>query len=99
MASKFVIVTKKDCPYCKRLKTWLTSKKVKFKEIDYLDPSLDESVKLDENFTSQYCDMSACITDTPVIIKNDTEYYMGEIWDYNADKLLEDKAKQIFEVK
>ena len=99
MASKFVIVTKKDCPYCQRLKAWLKSKKVKYTEIDYLDPSLDESVKLDESFTSQYCDMSACITDTPVIIKNDTEYVMGEIWDYNADKLLEDKAKKIFEVK
>ena len=99
MASKFVIVTKKDCPYCVKLKTWLNSKKVKYKEMDYLNPSLDKSVKLDENFTSKYCDMSACITDTPVIIKNDKEYFMGEIWDFNADKLLEDKAKQIFDVK
>ena len=99
MVSKFVIVTKKDCPYCAKLKTWLTSNKVKFKEIDYLDPSLDKSVKLDETFTSKYCDMSACITDTPVIIKNDKQYFMGEIWDFNADKLLEEKAKQIFGVK
>ena len=99
MVSKFVIVTKKDCTYCAKLKTWLASKKVKYKEIDYLDPSLDKSVKLDESFTSRYCDMSACISDTPVIIKNDKEYFMGEIWDFNADKLLEDKAKKLFEVK
>ena len=99
MASTFKIITTKDCPFCKKLKTWLTQKKVKFKEIDYRDPALNEVIKKDPSFAARYCDMSACVDTVPIIIKNDKEYYFGEIWDLQKDMIREEKANLIFDIK
>lgn len=95
----FKIITRKDCPFCKRLRQWLTKNKVKFQEIDYLNPALNEIIQKDESFASKYCDTSMCVQDTPIIIKNDKEYYYGEIWNFETNAIIEDKAKKIFEIK
>jgi glutaredoxin len=97
MAS-FKIITNKSCPFCKKLKKWLGDHKVKYTEIDYHDDALNEVIENDESFAARYCDMSACIDSTPIIIKNDKEYYYGEIWDFQTGTIREDKAKRIFEV-
>jgi hypothetical protein len=39
-----------------------------------------------------------CIEDTPVIIKNENQYFYGEIWDFTNNTLNEGKAKEIFEI-
>ncbi|MFX1296223.1 MAG: glutaredoxin family protein [Promethearchaeota archaeon] len=96
--SKFKIITREDCPFCKKLKKWLADKKVDYTEIDYRDPALNEIIKNDESFATRYCDMSACVDSTPIIIKNDKEYYYGEIWDFTIGFIREAKAKKIFEV-
>jgi glutaredoxin len=95
---KFKIITRKDCPNCKKLKSWLKKNKVNYQEIDYLDSALNEIIQKDESFVTQYCDTSQCVEDTPIIIKNDKEYFYAEIWDFETGKLLEDKAKKIFEI-
>ena len=96
--SKFKIILKKGCPLCAKLTAWLKDKNVDYEGIDYLDPELKDSVMQDNDFVANYCDMSACVEDTPVIVKNDTEYYYGEIWDFSTETIIEEKAKEIFEV-
>ena len=97
MAS-FKIITRKGCPFCKKLKEWLADKSVDYTEIDEFDPALEEVVKNDENFATRYCDMSQCVDSTPIIIKNDKDYYYGEIWDFQTGAIREEKAKRIFEI-
>lgn len=96
--AEFKIITNKDCPFCKKLKKWLTDYKVKYKEIDYLSDALNEIIENDESFSARYCDMSQCVDSTPIIIKNNKEYYYGEIWDLETGEIREDKAKRIFEI-
>ena len=94
--AKFTIITAKDCPFCKKLKDWLADKNVDWEEINYLDKALEKVIKKDPSFATRYCDMSACVDTTPIIIKDDTEYIHGEIWDLQTGNLREDKAKRIF---
>lgn len=94
--AKFKIITQKGCAFCKKLKEWLADKNVDWEEIDIDDPGLNESVLNDDYFTARYCDMSQCIDSTPIIIKGEKDYYYGEIWDYEAGTIKEDKAKRLF---
>lgn len=96
--AQFKIITAKGCPFCKKLKEWLADKNVDWKEIDYHDDALNAVIEKDESFATRYCDMSACVDTTPIIIKNDDDYYHGEIWDLQTGNIREDKAKRIFEI-
>ncbi|MFX1552001.1 MAG: hypothetical protein ACFFB9_16750 [Promethearchaeota archaeon] len=49
-------------------------------------------------FNSLYCDMSACVESIPLIVKNDTEFYYSEIWDLVKNSIIEEKAREIFEL-
>ena len=98
MANSFKIVVKKGCPLCAKLKEWLKDKDVEWEAIDYLDPLLNDTVMKDQDFVNNYCDMSACVEDTPVIIKNEKEYFYGEIWNFADETIVESKAKEIFEI-
>ncbi|MHA1267641.1 MAG: glutaredoxin domain-containing protein [Candidatus Helarchaeota archaeon] len=93
----FKIITRKDCPFCQKLKAWLADNNVTYTEIDYLDPSIKKLTEDDDSFTARFCDMSACVDSTPIIIK-DNEYYYGEIWDFQTGEIREEKAKKIFEI-
>ena len=94
--AKFKIITRKDCPFCKKLKDWLADKKVDYTEVDYLDPNVDQLTKDDDSFTARFCDMSACVDSTPIIIKDEKEYIYGEIWDLQTGEIREEKATRIF---
>ena len=95
----FKIITKKDCFFCEKLKNWLNDKHVEFKEIDYLEPkNSNDPILKNEKFYSIYCDMSACVESLPIIVKNDEEFFYGEIWDLVNNSIIEDKAKEIFEI-
>ena len=49
-------------------------------------------------FNSLYCDMSACVESIPLIVKNDKDFFYSEIWDLVNNTILDDKAKEIFEI-
>ena len=53
---------------------------------------------LNPTFNSLYCDMSACVESIPLIVKNDKEFFYSEIWDLVNNTILDDKAKEIFEI-
>ncbi len=97
-SAKFKIITKEFCPQSKILKEWLSDKTVYWEEIDYRDSILDDSVMKDSTFTGNYCEIGGCIETTPIIIKNDSEYYHGEIWERDMQTINEEKAKEIFDL-
>ncbi|MBD3255811.1 MAG: hypothetical protein GF383_12010 [Candidatus Lokiarchaeota archaeon] len=96
--TKFKIVVKKDCYFCDKLLEWLSNKDVDYKEIDYLDPNVKDSLVQNETFNSIYCDMSACVESIPIVVKDDEKFYYGELWDLVNNELDEEKAKEIFEL-
>jgi glutaredoxin len=97
--AKFKIVTKKDCFFCDKLKQWLEEKDVDWIEIDYLDPkNKDDPLMKNPTFYTIYCDMSACVESLPIVVKDDKEFYYGEIWDLKNNEIVEYKASKIFEI-
>ena len=42
--------------------------------------------------------MSACVESIPLIVKNDTKFYYSEIWDLVNNTIIEEKAREIFEI-
>lgn len=96
---RFKIITKKDCFFCDKLKEWLSNKNVDWKEIDYLDPkNNDDPIMKNEMFYAIYCDMSACVESLPIVVKDDKDFYYGELWDLVKNELIEEKAYKIFEL-
>jgi len=97
--AKFKIITKRDCFFCNKLIEWLADKDVDFNVLDYQDPKdFDDPIMKNQTFNALYCDMSACVEGIPIIVKNDKEFYYSEIWDLVTNKIIEEKAKEIFEV-
>jgi len=97
--AKFKIITKRDCFFCNKLMEWLVDKDVDFNVLDYQDPKdFDDPIMKNQTFNALYCDMSACVEGIPIIVKNDKEFYYSEIWDLVTNKIIEEKAKEIFEV-
>ncbi|MFX0036097.1 MAG: hypothetical protein ACFE9I_10710 [Candidatus Hermodarchaeota archaeon] len=97
--TKFKIITKKDCFFCNKLKDWLSDKDVDHIILDYQDPKdFDDPIMENETFNALYCDMSACVEGVPIIVKDDKEFYYAEIWDLVQNKIIEKKAREIFEI-
>lgn len=97
--SKFKIVVKKHCYFCDLLVEWLSDKEIDYKVLDYQDPKdFNDPLMKDPTFNSLYCDMSACVESIPLIVKNDTKYYYSEIWDLVNNTIIEEKAREIFEL-
>ncbi|MFX1442170.1 MAG: hypothetical protein ACFFHV_02045 [Promethearchaeota archaeon] len=97
--SKFKIIIKKDCFFCDKLKQWLADKDIDVTFLDYLDPKdFDDPLMKNQTFYTIYCDFSACVESIPIVVKNDKEFYYGEIWDLVNNEIIEEKAKQIFEI-
>ena len=97
--NKFKIVIKKDCYFCEKLKEWLLDKDIDYKFLDYQDPKdFDDSLMKNATFNSLYCDMSACVESIPLIVKNNTEFIYSEIWDLVNNKIVEEKAREIFDL-
>ncbi len=97
--AKFKIITKKDCFFCKKLEQWLAGKDVDYKILDYQDPKdFDDPLMKNPTFNSLFCDMSACVEGIPIIVKNDKDFFYGEIWDLVNNEIVEEKAREIFEL-
>ena len=97
--AKFKIVTKKDCYFCDKLMKWLRNKDVDWIEIDYLDPkNNNDPLMKNPTFYAIYCDMSACVESLPIVVKEDKEFYYGELWDLKNNEIIEKRAKEIFEI-
>ena len=97
--AKFKIVTKKNCFFCKKLEEWLADKDVDYIILDYQDPKdFEDPLMKNPTFNSLFCDMSACVEGIPVIVKNDKEFFYGEIWDLVNNKIIDEKARKIFEI-
>jgi len=97
--TKFKIVIKKDCFFCEKLLEWLKDKNVDYKVLDYQDPNdFDDPLMRNPTFNSLYCDMSACVESIPLIVKNDKDFFYSEIWDLVNNTILDDKAREIFEL-
>ena len=94
---QFKIITKKDCFFCDKLKQWLNNKDVDWIEIDYLDPkNNDDPLMGNQTFYTIYCDMSACVESLPIVVKNDKEFFYGELWDLKNNTIVEERAREIF---
>ncbi|MFW9936366.1 MAG: hypothetical protein ACFFD5_01875 [Candidatus Thorarchaeota archaeon] len=97
--AKFKIVIKKYCYFCDLLIKWLSDKKVDYVVLDYQDPEdFNDPLMKNPTFNSLYCDMSACVESIPLIVKNDSEFYYSEIWDLVNNSIIEQKAREIFEI-
>lgn len=97
--TQFKIITKKDCFFCEKLKEWLKDKNVNYKILDYQDPEdFDDPLMKNQTFNSLFCDMSACVEGIPIIVKNDKDFFYAEIWDLVNNKIIEEKAREIFEL-
>jgi len=97
--SKFKVVIKKHCFFCDKLKEWLSDKNVDYILLDYQNPEdFNDPLMKNPTFNSLYCDMSACVESIPLIVKNDTEFFYSEIWDLVNNKIIEEKAKEVFEL-
>ena len=46
----------------------------------------------------QKAEIPAAIQDGKVVVKNDKEFYYGELWDLVKNEINEEKAKEIFEL-
>jgi len=97
--SKFKIVIKKHCFFCDKLKEWLSDKNIDYILLDYQNPEdFNDPLMKNPTFNSLYCDMSACVESIPLIVKNEREFFYSEIWDLVNNKIIEEKAKEIFEI-
>lgn len=97
--TQFKIITKKDCFFCEKLKEWLKDKNINYKILDYQDPEdFDDPLMKNQTFNSLFCDMSACVEGIPIIVKNDKDFFYAEIWDLVNNKIIEEKAREIFEL-
>jgi hypothetical protein len=97
--TEFKIVIKKDCFFCGKLLEWLKDKNIDYKVLDYQDPNdFDDPLMQNPTFNSLYCDMSACVESIPLIVKDDKEFFYSEIWDLVNNRILDDKAREIFEI-
>ncbi|MFX1494609.1 MAG: hypothetical protein ACFFBZ_10045 [Promethearchaeota archaeon] len=97
--AKFKIITKKDCFFCEKLVKWLAGKDIDYKILNYQDPKdFDDPLMKNPTFNSLFCDMSACVEGIPIIVKNDKDFFYGEIWDLVNNEIVEDKAREIFEL-
>ncbi|MFX1364902.1 MAG: hypothetical protein ACFFCE_07650 [Promethearchaeota archaeon] len=97
--AKFKIVVKKGCFFCDLLIKWLSDKNVDYIILDYQDPKdFDDPLMKNPTFNSLYCDMSACVESLPLIVKDDKKFYYSEIWDLVNNSIIEEKAREIFEV-
>ncbi|TFF84358.1 MAG: hypothetical protein EU552_00640 [Promethearchaeota archaeon] len=95
--AKYKIVVKKSCFFCEKLIDWLEDKDVDYKVLDYQDPKdFDDPLMKNPTFNSLYCDMSACVESLPLIVKDDSNFYYGEVWDLVNNEINEEKAKEIF---
>lgn len=97
--TKFKIVVKKHCFFCEILKDWLSDKDIDYKILDYQDPKdFNDPLMKNATFNSLYCDMSACVESIPLIVKNETEFFYSEIWDLVNNTIIEERAREIFEL-
>jgi len=97
--AKFKIITKKNCFFCEKLEQWLSGKNIDYQILDYQDPKdFDDPLMKNPTFNSLFCDMSACVEGIPIIVKNDKDFFYGEIWDLVNNEIVEEKAKEIFEL-
>ena len=97
--TQFKIVIKKSCFFCEELLNWLEDKNIDYKVLDYQDPKdLNDPLMKNPTFNSLYCDMSACVESLPLIVKNDKDFFYSEVWDLVSNTIVEEKAKQIFEI-
>ncbi|MFX1345080.1 MAG: hypothetical protein ACFFBC_13855 [Promethearchaeota archaeon] len=97
--AKFKIVVKKHCFFCDLLIEWLSDKNVDYIILDYQDPKdFNDPLMKNSTFNSLYCDMSACVESIPLIVKNSSIFYYSEIWDLVNNTIIEEKAREIFEV-
>ncbi len=97
--TKFKIVVKKHCYFCDLLIEWLSDKDVDYDILDYQDPKdFDDPLMKNPTFNSLYCDMSACVESIPLIVKNNSKFYYSEIWDLVSNSIIEEKAREIFEL-
>ena len=97
--ANYKIVIKKSCFFCEKLIKWLQDKNVNYKVLDYQDPKdFDDPLMKNTTFNSLYCDMSACVESLPLIVKNNEEFFYGEVWDLVNNEINEAKAKEIFEI-
>ncbi|MFW9877862.1 MAG: hypothetical protein ACFFG0_32670 [Candidatus Thorarchaeota archaeon] len=97
--AKFKIVVKKHCYFCDLLIDWLSDKDVDYSILDYQDPKdFDDPLMKNPTFNSLYCDMSACVESIPLIVKDNTIFYYSEIWDLVNNSIIEEKAREIFEL-
>lgn len=97
--ANYKIVIKKSCFFCEKLLDWLNDKDIKFKVLDYQDPKdFNDPLMKNPTFNSLYCDMSACVESLPLIVKDDKEFFYGEVWDLVNNEINEQKAREIFEI-
>ncbi|MFX0098844.1 MAG: glutaredoxin domain-containing protein [Candidatus Hodarchaeota archaeon] len=87
----FQVLTKPNCPKCKKLKSWLNSIDAKYEEWNTSDVEIQKKLIRDEKFVQSFCDVDGCLIYTPVVRLDETgNYYHKELWDetgLNADFL------------
>ena len=91
-----IVYTKKDCPRCKALLSFLDKNKV-----FYLEKKIEDELVIGELLTYDYiienfCDDKQCLVTTPVV-NIDGKFMHKEFFDIGG--LNEKKAKKIFNVK
>jgi len=97
--AKFKIIIKKNCYFCEKLVDWLKDKDIDYQVLDYQDPNdFSDPIMKNPTFNSLYCDMGACVEGIPLIVKDDKEFYYTEMWNLVKNELIEEKAKEIFEL-
>lgn len=97
MSPEFKIIVKRSCFFCEELLNWLKDKDVDYQVLDYQDPDdFDDPLMDNETFKNIYCDMGACVESLPIVVKNEEDFYYGELWDLKNNKLVEERAKEVF---
>jgi ribonucleotide reductase alpha subunit len=87
--SKFVIYSKKDCPYCKWSKNLLTNKKIEFEEIEVI-PDSEEYHKLKEKLNDPLSKITfPRIFDNDKLVGGMEELYKYTACEYDYKKLWE----------
>lgn len=78
---------------------WLSDKDVDYIVLDYQNPKdFNDPLMQNPTFNTLYCDMSACVESIPLIVKNDSEFIYAEIWDLVNNSIIEEKAREIFDL-
>ena len=87
--SKFVIYSKKDCPYCKWSKNLLTNKKIEFEEIEVI-PDSEEYHKLKEKLNDPLSKITfPRVFDNDKLVGGMEELYKYTACEYDYKKLWE----------